>query len=369
MTVHTALTVTTRFPLVDHKRPPAKPLDGRVARLVGLAENAVRDQDSDTASMVFNGAALVASDCGDAELARSWCHRHASLYLRRAPLDGHAARFALEPIVNLARLRIRAGDGDAAHSLLTDLFQAIHGRTATVIDGIELRPEHLPADPDQRDHILEWLRDVLLADGTRAYTSAGKWADALTHVRRYSGIGSTLREGRQVAIIALAMRGNNATAAALLNEATFEHPWEQVVHDLLQTWHAQTTGVCRPATHEELLDRALEVPTGPGLSVFRTRLCLAAIDLIPDVPQAVARNAISVLVPDVLRSEDANAARDLHHHYAAGPEHHERLTRLIAASGLAVGQVPEKARESLTSALELAEKAIGATSAGTNPPP
>jgi hypothetical protein len=366
MTLHTALTFTSRFPLVDHKRPPAKPLDGRVARLVGLAENALRDHDSDTASMVFNGAALVASDCGDAKLARSWCHRHATLYLRRAPLDGHAARFALEPIVNLARLRIRAGDGDAAHSLLTELYQAIHGRAATVIDGIELRPEQLPADPGQRDHILEWLRDVLLADGTRALTSAGQWADALTHVRRYSGIGSTLREGRQVAVIALAMRGNNATAAALLNEATIEDPWEQVIHDLLQIWYARTTGACRQANHAELLDQALEIPTGPGLSVFRTRLCLAAIDLMPDVPKAVARNAISLLVTDVLRSEDANAARDLHHHYAVGPEHHERLTRLIAASGLAIGQVPEMARESLTSALELAEKAIGATPAGTN---
>jgi hypothetical protein len=362
MTVHTALTVTTRFPLVDHKRPPAKPLDARVARLVGLAENAVRDHDSDTASMVFNGAALVASDCGDVEFARAWCHRHASLYLRRAALDGHAARFALEPIVNLARLRIRAGDGDAAHSLLTDLYQAIHGRAATVIDGIELRPEQLPADSDQRDHILEWLRNVLLADGTRALTSAGQWAYALTHVRRHSGISSTLREGRQVAVIALTMRGNNATAAALLEEATIEHPWEQVVHDLLQIWHTQTTGVYRPTNHAKLLDRALEIPAGPGLSVFRTRLCLAAIDLIPDVPHAMARNAISLLVTDVLRSEDANAARDLHRHCAVGPEHHEGLARLIGASGLAVGQVPEKARESLTSALELAEKAIGATS-------
>lgn len=125
--------IATRFPLVARRRPPAKPLDARVTRLAGLAETAHREHDPEKASMVFNGAALVASDCADAELAELWCHHHARLYLNRAPLNGYTARFALEPVVNLARLRIRVGDGETAHQLLTALYHAVANSEPIVI--------------------------------------------------------------------------------------------------------------------------------------------------------------------------------------------------------------------------------------------
>ena len=359
MTPPLAATVTAHFPLVARKRPPAKPLDARVARLVALAEDANRDRDSDKASIVFNGAALVASDCGDTELARTWCHQHANLYLSQAPMNGYTARFALEPVVNLARLRIRTGDGAGAHRLLTDLYQAIHGRAPAVIDGLELHPEQLPTDHAQREQIIAWLNDIMLADGTRALTLTGRWADALAHVRRYDGLGPTLHEGRQVAVIALTMQDNSATAAALLRETTIEEPWEQAVHDLLTSWHAQITGADLPP-QTEMVSRSLEVLFAPGLSVFRTRLGLAAIDLAPAGQTLVADRAVNRLVSDVLRDQDANAARDLLQHHASGPEHHARLKQLIGASGLGIGCLPPDARESLFHALELAGRAIRA---------
>ncbi|OJF11172.1 hypothetical protein [Couchioplanes caeruleus] len=358
MTLPLASTITARFPLVARNRPPAIPLDVRVARLVEMAESAHRNRDFNKASVAFNGAALVASDCGDPELARTWCHRHVNLYLSQAPLNGSNVRIALETVVNLARLRIRAGDGDDAYSLLTDLYQVVHGHAPAVIDGLELRPEQLPTDPLARDQTISWLRDIMLADGTRALTVAGRWDDALAHVRRCDGIGPTLHEGRQVAVIALTMQGDRAAAAALLRETTIKQPWELVVRDLLQNWHAQTTGVDRPTDQAELLGRSLEIPSAPGLSVFRTRLCLAAIDLATEVPPAVVENTISRLVTDVLRGEDANAALDLHQHRAVGPEHHGKLMRLINASGLGIGRIPEMARDSLSSALDLAAMAI-----------
>ncbi|WP_285691279.1 hypothetical protein [Actinoplanes sp. NBRC 103695] len=319
-----------------------------------MAEDANRDRDSDKASMVFNGAALVASDCGDAELARTWCHQHANLYLSQAPLNGYTARFALEPVVNLARLRIRAGDGDGAHRLLTDLYQAINDRAPAVIDGLELLPEQLPTEHAQRDQIIDWLSDIMLADGTRALTVAGRWGDALAHVRRYDGLGPTLHEGRQVAVMALTMQGNSATAAALLRDTTIEHSWEQLVRDLLTSWHARTTGAGLPPNQTELLGQSLETLSTPGLAVFRTRLFLAAIDLAPAGPSFLTDNALSQLVSDLLQDQDANAARELLQHHPVSPMHHEKLNQLIDASGLGAGRLPRTAGDPLLYALESA---------------
>ena len=70
------------------------------------------------------------------KLAREWCHRHAAAYLRAHPLGAQAARHALEPLVNLARLHIRDGKSDAAFQLLDALYKAVTSRADTVIDGL-----------------------------------------------------------------------------------------------------------------------------------------------------------------------------------------------------------------------------------------
>lgn len=350
-------TIAARFPLVARKRPPAKPLDARVTRLAGLAETAHRERDPDKASVVFNGAALVASDCGDSELARAWCHRHAGLYLSRARLNGHTARFALEPVVNLARLRIRAGDGDGAHHLLTDLYEAIVNGTSVNIDGLELYPRQLPTEPSERRQLVDWLRNVLLSDGTRALTLTGRWTDALTHVRQYDGIGPTLLDGRQAAVVTHLIQGDSAAAAALLDQTTIEHPWEQAVHNLLQRWHATTFGAIRTADDVDLDDLASVVPETPGLAVFRTRLCLTALDLANFAPFS-ADDLIKRLVIDAVREEDANAARDLLSHPAVGAEHYGTLGQLVKASGLGMGYLRSTARNHLSSALDVAEAVL-----------
>lgn len=110
--------VLSRFPLVPRPRPPCSPLRTRAARISDLAATAARDQDLAAASAVFNQAALLASDCGCADQARQWCRQHALAYLRACPLDARSGRLALEPLVNLARLHIRDGNGTAAYTLL-----------------------------------------------------------------------------------------------------------------------------------------------------------------------------------------------------------------------------------------------------------
>ncbi|MBQ1022846.1 hypothetical protein [Micromonospora sp. C95] len=342
-------TIAARFPLVARKRPPAKPLDARVTRLAGLAGLAHREHDPEKASMVFNGAALVASDCAAAELAELWCHRHANLYLSRAPLNGYTARFALEPVVNLARLRIRAGDGESAHRLLTDLYQAVVDSDPVVISGLEIHPRQLPAEAEERAQITHWLRNVLLSDGTRALTITGRWTDAMTHIQRFDGIGDTLRDGRQVAVVAQLIQGNTPAATAILNRTTIEHPWEELVRDLLHTWSAATAGD-QSRADRELIDRASTMAPGSGLSVFRTRLVLTALDL----STTVAAELIDRLATEVIQQQDANPARDLLNHPAIGPEHHGPLQQMINASGLGLGHLPEPAHRTLSSALDLA---------------
>lgn len=93
-----------------------------MADLRDRAHVAERDSDLAAASAVHNLAALLASDCGLPDLARQWCHRQANVYLRTHPLGAQAARHALEPLVNLARLHIRDGQGELAFHLIEALL-------------------------------------------------------------------------------------------------------------------------------------------------------------------------------------------------------------------------------------------------------
>ncbi|PZG02879.1 hypothetical protein [Micromonospora deserti] len=357
MTPSLAATIAARFPLVARKRPPAKPLDARVDRLVRLAEAAHRECDREKASMVFNGAALIASDCGEPNIARAWCRRHASLYLSQAPLNGYTARFALEPVVNLARLRIRGGDGGGAYRLLTHLHSAIVGGTPALLEGLEIHPRQLPTDHEELNQIISWLRGTLLSDGTRALTLAGRWDDAVTHVRRYDGIRPTLLDGRQVAIVAHLLQAEGPSAAALLAATKIETPCEHAVHGLLMTWLELAVG-STPVDHAGLIDRVSAVPRTPGLTVFRVRLGLTALDLAMSLPTDAVDSLIKQLVADVIHDEDANAARDLINHPAGTSEDQETLRALIKASCLGQGHLPAAAVGQLSSALDLAGTAI-----------
>ncbi|BCJ70441.1 hypothetical protein [Polymorphospora rubra] len=327
-------------------------------RLAALAETAHQERDPDKASMVFNGAALVASDCGDTELARAWCHRHANLYLGKVRLNSYTARFALEPIINLARLRIRAGDSDGAYRMLTDLHKAVLCGNRTAVDDLEIHPRQLPTDPSELEQIIKWLRGVLLSDGTRALTLAGRWTDALNHVHRYDGIGPNLLDGRQIAVAVHLIQGDTSSAATFLDQAKIEQPWERPVHDLLQHWHALTVGAAPTTNPTDLINRTSPTPEALGLAVFRVRLNLTALDLDSNAPPHATDKVIKRLAEDVLRSEDAHAARDLLNHPAIQAEHHRPLTQLIKASGLGQGHLPDPARKGLSLAIDSAETVL-----------
>ncbi|MFJ7062416.1 hypothetical protein ACIQVA_32670 [Streptomyces microflavus] len=102
------------------------------------------------------------------------CHQHAAAYLHAAPLPGMTAIRALEPVVNLARLQIRAGAADDGRHRLLHLFNTVTKGTSTQVEGVHVPADLTPTDTD-RHEVRTWLWKVVLADGTRTLTTAGRW--------------------------------------------------------------------------------------------------------------------------------------------------------------------------------------------------
>jgi len=352
--------IAQRFPLIARPRPPCTALTARVRTLAALADRAATDGDLTAASRVHNQAALIASDCGQPELARTWCHRHARAYLGQAEPSPNAARYAIEPLVNLARLHIRASDAEAATTLLDNLYQAILTRTDTVIDGTPVPAAALTSASQSHRELSQWLWGVQLADGTRALTTAGRWQEAETRLQQHRGIGRHLLDGRQVAVIARAINSQHADARRLLAETQTGEPWQAAVAACL-TALIPPTGHRQPNEHlETMVSRYRSMQPDPTLAVFRTRLALSIIDAIDDLDHPVAQSTTSELIREVLHCADGYAARDLVAHCsiaAATPEQTLGLSTVLEASGLD-RPLPAPAVRRLEAALATSEAVI-----------
>ncbi|WP_404868523.1 hypothetical protein ACI1MP_10670 [Kitasatospora griseola] len=348
--MHPTEPVARRFPLVARIRPACLPLNARVGRLCELADTASRQADPGQASTVFNQAALLASDLGLPEHARELCHRHASLYLPRGPLPAMSAIRGLEPIVNLARLHIRAGHHQRSHQLLLDLYRAVTSATETVLDGITV-PAELTETDQQRAEVRAWLWRVVIADGTRALTTAGRWSEALRHIEEHRGIGRRMLDGRQVGVLARATTDDLPGALALLEDTEPGDPRENAVTAVL-------TALCRPGDQraaDRALGHCLAFKPDEGLAVFTTRLTLTAIDAAdPDTP--AARNLLAHLTSRTSDSGDGYALRDLLTHEGVrrrlDPVQRAALERDLAACALGSAPLPDALRARLEEALE-----------------
>ncbi|MEV0453648.1 hypothetical protein [Catellatospora methionotrophica] len=324
---------------------------------MGLATSAHTSNDAEQASTAFNGAALLASDCGDADLAAHWCRWHASLYLTKPTIDARGIRYALEPVVNLARLLTRAGDGSGAHRLLTGLHHAVTTRTAASIGGVDIQADRWDSDIAHHLELLDWLQRVLLTDGTRALVTAGQWHQAAEHARQRQGVTDQLHEGRQVAILAAILDNDTIEAAELLLATRPDEDWERTVQAVLQA-------MCDPLAAEDLRRTILgavarQHPTsGQGLAVYRTRLGLTAIDLaLPTQPRECHRY-YQQLCNDALADQDGHAIVDLLRHPLAPSDTDHPLHVFRLACGLGRGELPVDQRTRLQAALHQAARAI-----------
>jgi hypothetical protein len=346
-------TVARRFPLIARHRPACTPLAQRVSDLQERANLAHEHRDVASATAVFNLAALLASDCGLPDLARAWCHRLAAVALAHDSGPQHA----LEPVVNLARLHVRAGDGPAAWALLEKLFQAIDTRTDITIDGLTVPAILLTDTPEAHLKARTWLWTVLLGTGAHALATAGRWDEASHRLREYKGVGARMLDGRQVTVIAHAMAGRHQQARAMLGATQPGEPWENAVTACLSL-HMLADD---PA---DLVTAALNGyhafgPAESGLAVFHIRLGLTLIDALDSEHPAREQIAANLIR---YAASDGYAARDLLVHPGrlgiATSRQIDQLTDLVSDCGLALGTMSPAHLASLNGVLDIAEAVI-----------
>ncbi|MFC7908343.1 hypothetical protein [Streptomyces nigra] len=313
------------------------------------------------ASTVYNQAALIASDVGATESARTMCHQHAVAYLHAAPLSGRTAIRALEPVINLARLHIRAGRADDGLQCLLRLFDAVTTGSPTQVEGVSI-PAMLITDADDRQAVRAWLWSVLLADGTRALTTAGRWTEALAHVQAHRGIGQRMLDGRQVAVLAALVASDPDRAATLLGETAPSEPWEQAVAACLTALCRRAAGQPADRPANRLADIYVELEPELGTAVFDARLGLTILDLIGTSDELSTCRVVDELHRRAMKLNDGYATRAILTHplfTALATDGQQKNCRAIVnACALGAGKLSEELRDQLTAALHTSDRTI-----------
>ncbi|MFF5455004.1 hypothetical protein ACFY40_27795 [Streptomyces sp. NPDC012950] len=352
--------IAQRFPLLSRFRPVCRPLPQRIRALVELSTIAEAKADQGLASAVYNQAALLASDLGLPDLARKWCHQHAAAYLHAAPLPGMTAIRALEPVVNLARLQIRAGNTDDGRHRLLALFDTVINATAAQFEDVRI-PADLTTSNADRDEVRVWLWRVILADGTRTLTAAGRWSEALAHIEKHNGIGLRMLDGRQVAVLA-ALSSDPGHAVDLVAQTTPGEPWENAITSCL-------TVMCHRAVHRpvdgllaELAETYIQLEPEIGMTVFDTRLGLTVLDLYDQPDSHAAHRVAEELYSRTINSADGYAAREClmnARFMALVPLEKERHARdLLHACALESGELSTSSAARLGRALRVSNRVI-----------
>jgi hypothetical protein len=330
-----------RFPLLPRTKPVCRALDVRVARVRELAHLADQRTGESLvrAGETFNLAALIMSDCGMPALAQTLCWQQFDVFASSRTYDAATAKLALQPLVNLGRLAIRDGHGTAAYQLLSKLFEAVTSQSDAVIDGRPVSFGELTGPGDDHHEVLRWLWSVLLADGTRALTRAGQWAQALQHAQQHKGIGRRLLDGRQVAILTHATAGDHEAAVSMLTSTDTSTLWEEAVAACMTVLCLRLAGQQADSAITTMVNSYLILEPAHEHAVFHTRLGLCALDLAADtsdVPQVA-----EVVVRHALESTDAYAA------YA-----------IVKASGLRQGTIPAEALDDLMESVGVSEASM-----------
>ncbi|MFE6692170.1 hypothetical protein ACFVFQ_37650 [Streptomyces sp. NPDC057743] len=355
--------IAQRFPLISRFHPACLPLPQRVHALVELADAAVDKADQVLASAVYNQASLLASDLGLPDLARQICHEHAAAYLHATPLPGMTAIRALEPVVNLARLQIRAGKADDGRHRLLSLYEAVTNGTSAQFENIHVPADLTPSDTD-RHEVRAWLWRVILADGTRTLTTAGRWTDALTHIEEHRGIGQRMLDGRQVAVLA-ALDHNPANAATLIAETTPGEPWEQAVTTCLNVMRHHALHQPVDGLLDALVNDYVQRQPDQGTLILHTRLGLTILDLLDHPHESAARRLADALHRRTSTATDGYAAREClaNSRFVEGVTRHEEqaMHDLVRACALGNGALPSPQTARLTQALRLSDGVIRAS--------
>ncbi|WP_283137522.1 hypothetical protein [Rhizohabitans arisaemae] len=348
--------LTLRFPLVPGGKPRCLDLEARIVQVQTRAKDAAAGgKDAlDRGAGALNLAALLLSDGGHPDLARQLCRQQALLFREGRPFTVDVAKLSLQPLINLGRLHAREGDADAAYRTFEGLLNAVRdlgdvriGATTTHLHNLVVGAGHA--------ELVKWVWRVLLHDGTRALTRAGRWKEALEHLTRHHGIGERLLEGRQVAVLA------QATAEAgfeMLARSVPTESWERPMAACLYALLLARAGRASASATATMIKAFLEYRPPRQQVVFYVRLGLTVLGLCTDAAQAspVAKQIIA----EAITSRDAYAARELLPQALPvidGEEPIVVLTALVQGAGLGE-RIPVGVVESVMDAALMAEAAL-----------
>jgi hypothetical protein len=358
-----------RFPLLGRPRPACPSLPERVQEIADVAHRA-RQVDADVladGAHALNKAALIASDCGVPDLARELSWQHIDVYRTASrPLTVLQARYMLEPVLNLARLQIRASDGEQALRLLTAMYQAVASNTDLVVDDSALPLTDLIGTRQEHFKLREWVWLHLLGDGIRALVLAGRWNDAVAHAHAHRGIGLHLMEGRQATIVAHCLNGDPAAARAALAESTPEQPWEVHVASCLRVMCSDADSTLAHQDIAKMIRQFAERPPTLGYAAFRTQLGLTVATLASTTEFTTARRVLKQLADEAIRAGDGYAVREVlryrdTHEVRLPGKQDQALSDLLISSGLGAGTLPERLRQSLLTSTQAAAEVLGAS--------
>lgn len=267
----------------------------------------------------------------------------------------------MEPVVNLARLHIRAGREQDGYELLLALNDAVtNGRTID-IDDITVPAKLTTAEADHQE-VRQWLWRVVIADGTRALTTAGRWQEALSHLRNYRGVGERMLDGRQVAVLAAASSGDYSCSQQILADTTLGESWENAVTMCL-------TALCRPRRWKPratdtggLISAYAELDPRPGLSIFNTRLFLAILDASRQPGCSAIAAQAGALAERAADNQDGYAAREILEHDGClsllTEQQKRRLVATMEHSALGSRAMPAQFHAALLDALDFCDGLI-----------
>ncbi|MYW06540.1 hypothetical protein [Streptomyces sp. SID3343] len=352
--------VAGRIPLVRRPKATGLPLAERITELTALVvppADASHHTLVARASGVLNYAALIASDVGMPDLAAHLCWRQHRVFAAAGGLTGDIAVMALMPVVNIARLLIREGDGEGAYEVLGRLYRAAQRRDTAEIRGHEVDLSVLTGTDTDHRKICEELWVTVLIDGARALARIGRWTEAAKAMAAHRGVGNRLLDGRQIMIMSLLERGLDRQAHAMIDSTVPAEPWENTIAALLRA-------CCRP--RQEELDLALRqalaviAPPEPATAAFQARVGLTALDLSPDQSNLDATFVRDAVVD--VAALDAYAARDVLNHHPTRAYLTSEQTRILdavlTASGLDAGNLSAAHTQALTMAVTKAEGAL-----------
>ncbi|WP_233526405.1 thiopeptide-type bacteriocin biosynthesis protein [Actinomadura spongiicola] len=359
--------IACRFPLIIQSRPRGISLHDRVRQVNHYASTCHEPDDAeeriDRACTAWNLAALIASDCALTDLAIELCERQFQIFQPAWPLSGRTTIAALQPIVNLARLDLRAHNPERAYQTLRQLHRAVQHGGDVDVHGTPVRFDGFTTSTTARTHVAPWLRTVLREDGTRALVAAQQWQRAASNAAEHAVPGEGIDEATQMAIISHTMNDDFDAAHCAIPTANLSAPWDQATAHCLRVFVDLASARPDPSILPSLLittRRTIHRPD-PKRATTQTRLGLAAVDLAAALDTTHASRLYTEVAQAASRSGDAFAARDVLKHpnkESLRPVQSMTLTALVERAALGQAGIEPNLLADLKGSLEIAGKAL-----------